>query len=201
MKWLSLIFALAASAPSQAALRFGCGTVTIQRLDPLVEPGKSPSAHLHQIVGGNAFNATMSGDIGNQGTCTTCTFSEDFSNYWTAVMFFKHPTNGSYKRVPIMENDALPPGINGGMFRIMRLPSFKFTSTNIVLGMTVYYTQQDFYSNGNQKITAFKPVCDSVRRSTWRICKLLNKSLPGLSHDSRQPGDQQRRSEYLAEGS
>lgn len=24
--------------------------------------------------------------------------------------------------------------------------------------MTVYYTQQDFYNNGNQKITAFKPV-------------------------------------------
>ena len=115
MKWVSLVLTLAASAPSQAALRFGCGTVSIQRLDPLVEPGKTPSAHLHQIVGGNAFNATMSGDIGNQGTCTTCTFSEDFSNYWTAVMFFKHPTNGSYKRVPIMENDALPAGINGGM--------------------------------------------------------------------------------------
>ncbi|KAI3394941.1 hypothetical protein diail_2048 [Diaporthe ilicicola] len=137
MKWFPLIFALAASAPSHAALRFGCGTVSIQRLDPLVEPGKTPSSHLHQIVGGNAFNATMSGDIGNQGTCTTCTFSEDFSNYWTAVMFFKHPTNGSYKRVSIMENDALPAGINGGM--------------------TIYYTQQDFYSNGNQKITAFKP--------------------------------------------
>lgn len=28
----------------------------------------------------------------------------------------------------------------------------------MLLGMTVYYTQQDFYSNGNQKITAFKPV-------------------------------------------
>ncbi|KAJ0106990.1 hypothetical protein J7T55_011085 [Diaporthe amygdali] len=137
MKWFSFALAICASSPSQAALRFGCGTVSIQRLDPLVQPGKTPSAHLHQIVGGNAFNATMSGDIGNQGTCTTCTFSEDFSNYWTAVMFFKHPTNGSYKRVPIMENDALPAGINGGM--------------------TVYYTQQDFYSNGNQKITAFKP--------------------------------------------
>jgi hypothetical protein len=40
--------------------------------------------------------------------------------------------------VPIMQNTALPNGINGGM--------------------TVYYTQQDFFSNGNQKITAFKPV-------------------------------------------
>lgn len=134
--WLAAALALAAT-PSEAALRFGCSTVSIQRLDPLVEPGRIPSSHLHQIVGGNAFNATMTGDIGEQGTCTTCTFSEDFSNYWTAVMFFKHPTNGTYKRVPIMQNTALPNGINGGM--------------------TVYYTQQDFYNNGRTKMTAFKP--------------------------------------------
>jgi len=37
-----------------------------------------------------------------------------------------------------MQNGALPNGINGGM--------------------TIYYTQQDFNANGNQKITAFKPV-------------------------------------------
>jgi hypothetical protein len=134
MKSLSVTFALV--APAMAALRFGCSTLTIQRLDPIVEPGGRPSAHLHQIVGGNAFNATMKGDIGELGTCTTCTFTEDFSNYWTAVMFFKH-TNGSYKRVPIMQNTALPNGINGGM--------------------TVYYTQQDFSSNGRAKITSFKP--------------------------------------------
>ncbi|KAK4180947.1 hypothetical protein QBC36DRAFT_383949 [Triangularia setosa] len=133
MKWLAFSALL---APSQAALRFGCSTLTIQRLDPLVEPGALPSAHLHQIVGGDAFNASMNGDIGEQGTCTTCTFSEDFSNYWTAVMFFKH-ANGTYKRVPIMQNTALPNGINGGM--------------------TVYYTQQDFNSNGNVKITSFPP--------------------------------------------
>ena len=134
MKWFT---SLAFASQAQAALRFGCSTLTIQRIDPVVEPGQVPSSHLHQIVGGNAFNATMNGDVGERGTCTTCTFSEDFSNYWTAVMFFKHPTNGSYKRVKIMQNTALPTPINGGM--------------------TVYYTQQDFSSNGNQKITAFKP--------------------------------------------
>ncbi|KAK8097041.1 hypothetical protein PG999_012985 [Apiospora kogelbergensis] len=136
MRWLALSLA-ALAVPSQAALRFGCSTVSIQRLDPLVEPGKVPSAHLHQIVGGNAFNASMDpadGDVAEKATCTTCTFSEDFSNYWTAVMFFKHQ-NGSYHRVNIMQNTALPNGINGGM--------------------TIYYTQQDFFSNGNQKITAF----------------------------------------------
>ncbi len=113
MKWLALTLALA--APSQAALRFGCATLSIQRLDPIVEPDRTPSAHLHQIVGGNAFNATMVGDVGERGTCTTCTFTEDFSNYWTAVMFFKHQ-NGTYKRVPLMQNGALPNGINGGMY-------------------------------------------------------------------------------------
>ena len=84
-------------------------------------------------------------DIPKTSTCTTCQFSEDFSNYWTAVMYFKHQ-NGSYKRVPLMQNTALPEPINGGM--------------------TIYYTQQDFNSNGNQKITAFPPV--SV------LCLLLN---------------------------
>lgn len=133
MKWLLLALA----GPCQAALRFGCASLAFQRLDPIVQPGENPSDHLHQIVGGNAFNTTMTGDIGDQATCTTCTFSQDFSNYWTAVLFFKNQ-NGSYKRVPLMENDALPAGINGGM--------------------TVYYTQQDFNSNGDQKITAFKPV-------------------------------------------
>jgi hypothetical protein len=133
-----LPLALGLITPSQAALRFGCSSLTIQRLDPIVEPGRVPSAHLHQIVGGNAFNATMNGNVGERGSCTTCTFSEDFSNYWTAVMFFKHP-NGTYKRVPIMQNTALPNGIKGGM--------------------TVYYTQESFSSNGKQKITAFKPVC------------------------------------------
>ena len=137
MKWVSLALAAVLATSSQAALRFGCSTLTIQRLDPLVQPGRTPSAHVHQIVGGNAFHPNMTGDIGNQATCTTCTFSEDFSNYWTATMYFKHQ-NGSYKRVPIMQNTALPNGINGGM--------------------TIYYTQQDFNSNGNVKMTAFKPV-------------------------------------------
>jgi hypothetical protein len=52
-------------------------------------------------------------------------------------MFFKHE-NGSYKRVTIMSNSALPAGIIGGM--------------------TIYYTQQDFNTNGNKKITAFPKV-------------------------------------------
>jgi Domain of unknown function (DUF1996) len=140
MKWL--ILALALVAPSQAGLRFGCSTLSIQRLDPLVEPGNNPSAHLHQIVGGNVFQPTMPDNtsatpIGDKGTCTTCFFSEDFSNYWTAVLYFK-ARNGSFHRVPIYDNAQLEGDVAGGM--------------------TVYYTQVDFNTNGKDKITAFKPV-------------------------------------------
>ncbi|KAE8448341.1 hypothetical protein EG329_009585 [Mollisiaceae sp. DMI_Dod_QoI] len=65
--------------------------------------------------------------------------SEDFSNYWTAVMYFKHPTNGSYHRVPVIHNACLANGTSGGI--------------------TVYYTQHDFTTDNltMQPITAFKP--------------------------------------------
>ncbi|KAI1815444.1 hypothetical protein GGS20DRAFT_597041 [Poronia punctata] len=129
-------------APVQAGLRFGCSSLTIQRLDPVVEPGQVPSSHVHHIVGGNAFNATMEGDVGERGTCTTCEMAEDFSNYWTAVLYFKHPENGSYHRVPVINNAALAAGTSGGM--------------------TIYYTQvprHDFFTDGlaQQYITAFQP--------------------------------------------
>lgn len=92
----SLSITLAAIAPVvQAGLRFGCSSLTIQRLDPVVEPGHAPSAHLHHIVGGNAFNATMEGDVGERGTCTTCEMSEDFSNYWTGTVSSFHNASDS----------------------------------------------------------------------------------------------------------
>lgn len=37
-------------------------------------------------------------DLPKLASCTTCRFVEDKSNYWTAVMYYKHK-NGSYIRV------------------------------------------------------------------------------------------------------
>jgi len=81
-------------------LRFGCSQIAIDRIDPLVNPGLAPSPHMHQIVGGNAFNTSIpSTDVSSLTTCTSCSFADDFSNYWTANMYFK-ARNGSFKRVP-----------------------------------------------------------------------------------------------------
>lgn len=126
----------------QAGLRFPCSTLTFQRLDPVVQPGSNPSSHLHHIVGGNAFNATMLGDVSSRASCTTCQMAEDFSNYWTAVLYFKHP-NGSYHRVPVLPVQPLLGGSNGAQG-----------------GLTVYYTQYDLSRDNlkQQSITAFKPV-------------------------------------------
>lgn len=136
MLWTSLLAftALAGAAPtndvlpsylqkrqgSQTMLRFGCAQVVIDRLDPLVNPGMAPSPHNHQIVGGNRFNATMTtGDVSEGATCTTCAFSLDFSNYWTANLYFK-ARNGTYKRVKqlgaaLQFNDNFSTKINGGI--------------------------------------------------------------------------------------
>ncbi|TFK21425.1 hypothetical protein FA15DRAFT_81461 [Coprinopsis marcescibilis] len=73
-------------------------------------------------------------DISETSTCTTCRFVEDKSNYWTAVLYFKHP-NGTFIRVPQMANHNTGPGLVAG-------------------GMTVYYFQPRAPTK-NLKIQAF----------------------------------------------
>jgi hypothetical protein len=141
---------------AQAGLRFPCSTLTFQRLDPAAQPGSFPSAHVHHIVGGNAFNATMEGDVGARATCTTCQMADDFSNYWTATLYFKHPTNGSYHRVTPIPVQPLLGGSDGAKG-----------------GLTVYYTQFDLSRDNlkQQSIKAFPPVSELLLCSEQQICR------------------------------
>ncbi|KAH7409705.1 hypothetical protein BKA64DRAFT_693482 [Cadophora sp. MPI-SDFR-AT-0126] len=121
-------------AQQAAMMRFACSQLVVERLDPLVSPGIIGSPHTHQIVGGNSFNATMiplSHDLVTQSTCTSCTFSEDLSNYWTAALYYQ-ARNGSFKRVAQLENGGLKQ--NGGI--------------------TVYYIPP---YDGVSNVTAFTP--------------------------------------------
>ncbi|KAH6655790.1 hypothetical protein BKA67DRAFT_591987 [Truncatella angustata] len=141
MKWFTAA-SIALIAPVHAGLRFQCSTLIIERLDPVVQPGSNPSSHVHHIVGGNAFNATMEGDVASRATCTTCEMAEDFSNYWTAVLYFKH-SNGSYHRVPVIP-------VNPG-----NLDGYSGTQG----GLTVYYTQYDLSRDNikQQPVKTFPP--------------------------------------------
>jgi len=68
--------------------------------------------------------------------------SEDFSNYWTAHLYFKDPNNGSYHRVPVLPVQPLLGGSQGAKG-----------------GLTVYYTQFDLSRDNlaRQRIQSFKP--------------------------------------------
>jgi hypothetical protein len=103
---------------------------------------------LHQIIGGNSFVPDMRHekmDPAQLSTCTTCQPADDFSNYWTAPIFFK-ARNGTYKRVPQKGNTGFE-GQKGGM--------------------TVYYMQNqlaDFQQKA--KVKAFQPVESATQDAT-----------------------------------
>jgi hypothetical protein len=67
-------------------------------------------------------------DMAARSTCTSCSFKEDLSNYWTAVMFFK-ARNGTYKRIPQVGNGG-PQGqlVNNGGLDVYYIPSGKVTA-------------------------------------------------------------------------
>ncbi|KAH6652351.1 hypothetical protein BKA67DRAFT_593845 [Truncatella angustata] len=122
-------------------LRFGCSQLVVERIDPLVTPGENPSPHTHQVVGGNSFNSTMDPytiDPPAQSTCTSCIYTEDTSNYWTASIYFQSPENGTFKRVPQMANGRL-----------------NRTLLEQDGGLTVYYMRP--FGGTNTKTTAFPP--------------------------------------------
>jgi hypothetical protein len=147
-------------------LRFQCSQLVVDRLDPLVNPGSIPSPHLHQIVGGNSFNASMdpaTHDLPTVSTCTTCTFSEDFSNYWTAVLYFK-ARNGTFKRVP----QFVSQGLTGNA------------------GITVYYIPS---TDNKTQVTAFKPgfrmlVGDAALQAPGPSRKLCHRCMPASGEPS-----------------
>jgi len=141
MHWASLasVALLANGAAAQNMLRFACSQLVVDRVDPLVNPGQRYTPHLHQIVGGNSFNLTMDPtgyDLVSRSTCTSCSFVQDLSNYWTAVMFFK-AKNGTYQRVPQVGNGG-PQGqlINKGGLDIYYIPSGKVTAFKAVSHLT-----------------------------------------------------------------
>lgn len=105
-------------------------------------------------------------DLPGESTCTTCSFSEDFSNYWTAVLYFR-ARNGTFKRVPQMSQIS---GAQGGI--------------------TVYYMQDALYDTAQKsKVKSFKPVSQKIGLMT--SCSLTIPS--GLPHVHRRCQRTQKR--------
>lgn len=188
MQWKSLALALFVQhgfGQNFEMMRFSCSQLVIDRIDPLVNPGQVPSTHVHQIVGGNSFNASMdpaTHDLPTESTCTSCTFSEDFSNYWTAVLYFR-ARNGTYKRVPQFVSEGL----------------------RAIGGITVYYIPP---YDGKTKVTAFKPgfrmlVGDALLRSKSKdpkVCHRCMQKTGDASNIECSPPDTQALPKGFCEG-
>ncbi|KAL5379443.1 hypothetical protein DPSP01_008509 [Paraphaeosphaeria sporulosa] len=169
MRWFIPLFAgmtVSQTVPAPGTIpmmRFECSQLVHDRIDPLVNPGLTPSPHLHQIVGGNSFNATLAHDLPTVSTCTSCTFSEDFSNYWTAVLFFR-AQNGTFHRVP----QAPSEGLKGDG------------------GITVYYIPD---AKNKTSVTAFKPgfrmlVGDAAATTPQPARKVCHRCMPAKGDNS-----------------
>jgi len=94
-----VVLALSLSIVSALVTTFNvnCVPLTIQRSDPIVFPG-IPSAHVHAIVGGNAFQRSMPNtNSAVLATATTCNKALDHSNYWIPQLY--HYANGQYTMV------------------------------------------------------------------------------------------------------
>jgi len=63
-----------------------CHPLTVQRSDPIVQPG-IPSSHVHSVVGGNAFRREMGPMDATKATQTTCDKAIDHSNYWVPQLY------------------------------------------------------------------------------------------------------------------
>jgi len=72
--------------PGQGTFTVNCKPLTIQRSDPIVNPG-GPGGHVHAIVGGNAFKRVMGPMDATKADSTSCDKGIDHSNYWVPQLY------------------------------------------------------------------------------------------------------------------
>lgn len=71
--------------------------ITIERLDPIVNPG-THSSHVHTVFGGSNFGMNTNTARLRQSQCTSIPIPQDKSNYWIPTLYFEW-ANGSFSSV------------------------------------------------------------------------------------------------------
>lgn len=74
-----------------------CNTLTIQRSDPIIDPGVA-SGHVHVVAGGTAFQRTMDADTAKNSMGTTCDKDIDKSSYWVPQLYHQ-TSDGQFEMV------------------------------------------------------------------------------------------------------
>jgi len=84
-----VVLSFACVALGNGLFTVSCAPLTVQRSDPIIHPGVA-GAHVHSVVGGNAFRRTMDGRAAENATATSCSFSLDHSNYWVPALYHQN---------------------------------------------------------------------------------------------------------------
>jgi hypothetical protein len=100
-----LLFAAAQTVDCQGLFTVTCATLTIQRSDPIVNPGVA-SGHVHAVVGGTAFNRTETNAQAVNAATTTCNRRFDKSNYWVPQLYHING-DGTFGIVPLFYSVSL----------------------------------------------------------------------------------------------
>lgn len=103
---LSLLATIGTFVNGQGEFTLACDALTIQRGDPIISPGVI-SNHTHIVVGGTAFNRSMSQDAAPNALATTCSAAIDRSNYWQPLLYHMQ-SDGQFEAVDFQGNVTLP---------------------------------------------------------------------------------------------
>lgn len=100
----SALLGLSSLGYAQIAGEFtiACSPLTIQRADPIVDPGMM-SSHVHVVAGGTAFEQEMGIENGKNSKATTCDKDIDKSNYWIPQLYHQTP-DGKFEMVESQGN-------------------------------------------------------------------------------------------------
>lgn len=83
-----------------------CQPLTIQRSDPIISPGVV-SGHVHAVIGGTAFQRTMSQTTAVDAKDTTCDKKLDNSNYWQPQLYHQR-ADGTFEAVTFQGSVSYP---------------------------------------------------------------------------------------------
>ncbi|KAG9080092.1 hypothetical protein FS749_008127 [Ceratobasidium sp. UAMH 11750] len=78
----AFVAALAMASGTNAWFRLACTAPLVQeRVDPVVQPGTTPSQHVHTVHGGSGFRSNSTFESLRAASCTNCLIKQDLSNY------------------------------------------------------------------------------------------------------------------------
>jgi len=100
--FLGVLVSNVSCTAGQGTFTVNCSPLTIQRSDPIVNPGV-PGAHVHSVVGGNAFQRVMGPMDALKANSTTCDKGIDLSNYWVPQLYHQRPDK-MWEIVPFYHN-------------------------------------------------------------------------------------------------